>query len=107
MTPTSPLERRADLEVDARDEVLYVDLMLQDEQRNDVALVGEVRAGIEQSLQSVEVAAAHLIEMHELLHVVDQDIPEVHLIARMPGHVPAAPAVLERRLRERDDLPLV
>ena len=91
------VDRGAHVEAHAGDRVLRVDLVLEDHERNDVALVGEVRLRVEQRVERIEVAATQLVEPIEVLLVADQHIAEMLLLAALARHVPAAPAVLEGR----------
>ncbi len=81
------------VEVHASNELLHRDLVEQHDQRNDVALVRQIRLRIKQPLERIDVAVAHLIEVHQLLGAVDLDIAQVQLAAVLAADVPAAPAI--------------
>ena len=71
--------------------------MLQHEQRDDVALVGQIRLRVDQAVERGAVPNAQLVELVEIVDRLDDDVAEMDLAAVHARHVPAAPAALQRR----------
>src|SRR5262245_11404998 len=71
--------------------------MLEHEQRDDVALVREIRARVEVRLHAVCVARAQAFGAAGVRIGLDQDVAEMRLLRRLPRHIPTRPTLAERR----------
>ncbi len=88
---------RAQLEPQARNEVVDRTFVFENQQSNDIALIGDVGVGIKQTVQGIEVRTLDLIQLREIPYVVCLNVAEVCLLATAARDVPAGPALRDGR----------
>ena len=92
------MERRARVVADARDHVLDVDLVLENHERDDIAVLTQILACIDETSDVGDVARCRQIERHRLLRAANDHVAHVDLRAVRTRYEPTAPAPPDRGL---------
>ena len=89
------VQRHAGLDRRAGDPVEHADLVLEDHQRDDVAMGRRVHGGREPVLEIDQVHSLRIVEVLRLLPLLADQVAQVLLRAARAGHIPPPPALFE------------
>ncbi len=86
------------LVIHARDLVVQAGLVLEHGQRHDIALAAGITAGVEIGAEVLDVVAAvaQLAQLLAATTLAQREVAQVRALAHAAGHIPAAPAHVER-----------